>query len=153
MPTVLSPTGRVGQFRADHELGELAPIHLVRKNRGDSGAIADDRDLVGDLQHLVELVGDEDDRRAVSDELVQRDEQLVDLLRDEHGGRLVEDQHLGAAVQHLEDLDPLALADPECGDERIEVDVAADRPRQLGEAVLGLAELQDTVVRWAPHRG
>ena len=135
-------TRRVGQLGPDHELGKFAPIHLVRQNGGNCGAIADDRDLVRHLQHLVELVGDEDDRGSVGDELVKRDEQLVDLLRDEHRGRLVEDQHLGAAVQHLEDLDALSLPDPERGHECIEVDVAADRPRQLGEAVLGLAELQ-----------
>ena len=105
------------------------------------------------LQHLVELVGDEDDRGSVGDELVKRDEQLVDLLRDEHRGRLVEDQHLGAAVEHLEDLDPLSLPDPERGHECIEVDVGADRPRQLGETVLGLAELQHTMARPARRRG
>ena len=38
-------------------------------------------------------------------------EQLVRLLRGQHGGRLVEDQHLGAAVERLQDLDPLLLAD------------------------------------------
>ena len=42
-------------------------------------------------QHLVELVGDEDDGDAAGDELAQRHEQLVDLLGHEHGGRLVED--------------------------------------------------------------
>ena len=38
-------------------------------------------------------------------------EQLGRLLRRQHGGRLVEDQDVGAAVERLQDLDPLLLAD------------------------------------------
>ena len=58
-------------------------------------------------------------------ELAQRGEQLVDLVGHEHRGRLVEDQDLGAAVEHLEDLDPLLLADAEVGDQLVGVDVEA----------------------------
>ena len=46
-------------------------------------------------------------------ELAQRCEELVDLLRHEHRGRLVEDEDAGTAVEHLQDLDPLAIADAE----------------------------------------
>ena len=77
------------------------------------------------LEHLVELVGDEDHRRALVRELAQRGEQLVDLVRHEHGGRLVEDEDPGAAVEHLEDLDALLLADAEIGDQLVGVDVEA----------------------------
>ena len=52
-------------------------------------------------------------------------EQLVDLVRHEHRGRLVEDQDAGAAVEHLEDLDPLLLADAEVGDQLVGIDVEA----------------------------
>ena len=58
-------------------------------------------------------------------ELAERAEQLVDLLGDEHRGRLVEDQDLGAAVEHLEDLDALLVADAELGDEGVGVDLEA----------------------------
>ena len=64
---------------------------------------------------------------AVGDEAVEVGEQLVDLLRHEHGGGLVEDEDAGAAVEHLQDLDPLALADAEVGHGRVEVDVRARR--------------------------
>ena len=40
------------------------------------------------------------------------------LLRRQHGGRLVEDQDLGAAVERLQDLDPLLLADADVLDLR-----------------------------------
>ena len=46
-------------------------------------------------------------------ELTEVVEQRVDLLRHQHRGRLVEDDDLRAAVEHLEDLDALPLADAE----------------------------------------
>ena len=76
-------------------------------------------------EHLVELVRDEQDREALGLELAEVVEELVDLLRHEHGRRLVEDDDLGAAVEHLEDLDALALADAEVGDQGVRVDVEA----------------------------
>ena len=44
-------------------------------------------------------------------------EQVVDLLRHEYGGGLVEDEDAGAPVEHLHDLDSLAVADSELGHE------------------------------------
>ena len=46
-------------------------------------------------------------------------EQLVDLLRDQHRGRLVQDEDAGAAVEHLEDLDALPVADAELLDQPV----------------------------------
>ena len=67
---------------------------------------------VGERQHLVELVGDEHDRLAVVDAAPRKHaEQLADLERRQHRRRLVEDEHVGAALQHLEDLHALRLAD------------------------------------------
>ena len=54
-------------------------------------------------------------------------EQLARLLRREHGRRLVEDQDIGAAVERLQDLDALLLADG---------DRARRAPRVDGEPVL-----------------
>ena len=47
---------------------------------------------------------------------------VVGLLRREHGGRLVEDQDPRLAVERLQDLDPLLLADRELPDARARVD-------------------------------
>ena len=91
----------------------------------DGRAAADDRDRVGDLADLVELVRDEEDRQALARELGQVAEQLVDLLRHEDRGRLVEDQDAGAAVEHLGDLDPLAVTDAEVLDEHVGVEAEA----------------------------
>jgi hypothetical protein len=126
------------QLAAHHELGELAGRRRAGGDRRDGGAGAQDGDRVGDPQHLVELVADEDDGHALGAQAGERGEQLVDLLRDEHGGRLVEDEHAGAAVEHLEDLDALAVADPQVLDERVRVDpeaVAAGQVEHAGRAV------------------
>ena len=87
---------------------------------------------------------DEEDGHALALELAQVGEQLVDLLGHEHRGGLVEDQDAGAAVEHLEDLDPLAVADAEVVDQRVGVDVEAvggRAPRCVGAR----AEVDPTV--------
>ena len=63
-------------------------------------------------------------------QLAQVVEERVDLLGHQHGGGLVEDEDLGAAVEHLEDLHALPLADPEILDERVGVDA---EPVPLGD--------------------
>ncbi len=65
---------------------------------------------VADRHDLLELVGDQQHRRAARAQGAQRVEQLLGLLRREHRGRLVEDQDARAAVERLQDLQPLALA-------------------------------------------
>ncbi len=60
---------------------------------------------------------------------------MVGLLRRQHGGRLVEDQDARAAVERLQDLDPLLQADRQVADERVGIDVEpvlARQARQLG---------------------
>ena len=54
------------------------------------------RDPVGDLEHLVQLVADEDDRHSLARQRFQDREELVRLLRCQHRRRLVEDEDVGA---------------------------------------------------------
>ncbi len=75
-------------------------------------------------------------------ELAQRLEQLVDLLRHEHGGGLVEDEDARAAVEHLHDLDALAVADAELGDERVRLDRQAVDLAELGDPLLRRIEVE-----------
>ena len=156
MPTSLVRPCGIGQFAADHQLAELATVDVVGLHLGHGGAGADDGDVVGDREHFVELVGDEDDGGAFGDELAEVDEQLVDLLGNEHGGGLVEDQDPGAPVEHLQDLDSLALTDAEIVDRGVEIDLGADRlpvrrARRLAssnfdDAVLGGLGAEDDVL-------
>ena len=68
---------------------------------------------------------DEHHGQTLGLELGQRIEQLVDLLWDQDGGGLVEDEDARSAIEHLEDLHPLALTHPEVFDQRIGVDIEA----------------------------
>ena len=115
----------------DHQLRELLLRSRPRAGqRVDRLAAPQDRDPVGDLEHLVQLVADEDDRHALARERAQDLEQLARLLRRQHRRRLVEDQDVRAAVERLQDLDPLLLADADVLDPRVRVDGELERPRR-----------------------
>ena len=88
------------------------------------------RDAVGDLQHFGQLVGDEDHRAPLLDQRADRRRTARHFLRREHGGRLVEDQDARIAVERLEDLDALLLADRQLADRRQRIDM---EPEFLGE--------------------
>ena len=62
---------------------------------------------------LAELVGDQDDREPVGDELLEHAEEVLGLLRGQDGRWLVQHQYPGLAVEGLQDLDPLLFADRE----------------------------------------
>ncbi len=95
----------------DHQLGQVVLVRLGRDPRADDLAAPDDRDPVGDLEDLVQLVADEDDRVALVGQPTQDREDLLGLLGRQHGRRLVEDEDPGVAVERLQDLDPLLPAD------------------------------------------
>ena len=102
------PTISSASWRAVTDVGSTVATVVPRRMTVISSATC---------EHLVELVRDEEDGEPLGLELAQVVEQLVDLLRHEHGGGLVEDEDPGAAVEDLEDLDPLPLADPEVLDQ------------------------------------
>ena len=113
---------------------------LGRDPRPDDLAAPDDRDPVGDLEDLVQLVADEDDAVAFVGEAAEDGEDLLRLLRRQDGGRLVEDEDPGLAVERLEDLDALLPADRQRADLDVRVDLEAEP----------LAELDDPAVRLRP---
>ena len=94
---------------ADHQPGEAAPPCALGLDRLDLAPAAQHGHAVGDLEDLGELVGDEDDRRALRLQRAQDAEELPRLLRGEHGGRLVEDEDARVAVQRAQDLHALLL--------------------------------------------
>ena len=95
---------------------------LGRQHRPDLAPVPEHRDPVRELEHLADLVGDEDEASAVGDHLPEHGEEVVDLLRRQHRRRLVEDQQRDVAVERLDDLDALPLADRELPDQRLRVD-------------------------------
>ena len=98
---------------------------------------------VGDGLHLVELVRDEDDGLSLVRHRAQSCEEPLGLLRREHGGGLVHDQNPGLAIERLQDLDPLLLADRELPDPRLRIHGQAVAPAELVHAPFGRCRAQD----------
>nr|BFF14286.1 hypothetical protein GCM10025699_55890 [Microbacterium flavescens] len=80
---------------------------------------------------------DEDDGGAPCGEGADRAEQRGRLGRHQHRGGLVEDDDARLAVQDLEDLDALPVADPEVGHERVDVDLEAVLGREGRDPLAG----------------
>ena len=80
---------------------------------------------------------DEDDRAAFGDQSLERGEQFFDFLRHEYRGGFVENEDLGPAVEHLQNLDTLPLAHTEGAHQVVDVERHAQRCREFGEARLG----------------
>ena len=114
-------------------------------------ALAQHHHAVGDVLHLVQLVGDDDDRLAVVAHVAQHREELVGLLRGEHGGGLVEDEDLGAAVEQLDDLDRLLLRDGHVVDLLVGVHVKAVGVADLADALGGGREVELALLLEAQH--
>ena len=133
-------------IRAASDCGVAGPASTVV----DRPAAAEHGHAIGDRLHLVELVRDEDDGLAFVRHRAQRPEERLGLLRREHGGRLVHDQHARVAIERLQDLDPLLLADRELPDLRLRVHGEAVLLAQLVDTTLGGRGAQDDAAALAP---
>jgi hypothetical protein len=115
----------------DHHARERARVRLARHRLPDLAPGPKDGDPVRDGEHLVQLVGDEDDCLSLSGHLSQEHEEVPGLLGGEDGGRLVEDEDASPAVDRLHDLDALLLADGELPDPRLGMNGKPMRLREL----------------------
>ena len=131
------PRARVRQLAAHHHLGQLAAGDGARVRGADARAAADHRDAVRDRAHLVQLVGDEQERVALGLHAPQGGEQLVHLLRDQDGRGLVQDHRAGAPVEHLEDLHALPVRHAEALQQHLRLGAQAHDPGQLGDPGAG----------------
>ena len=102
-------------------------------------AVAEDGDAVGNLEDLVEVVRDVDDRDLLLLEPADDAEDELRLLLGQRGGRLVHDQDAGLAGERAGDLDDALLGDGEPLDQRVDVD-------------RGEAELVEERARLLAHR-
>ena len=82
-------------FAPDHHGRQLMLAGLRRRGRAHHLPAAHHGDAVGNCQHFLELVGDEDDRNAPLGQLAHDAEQVFRFLRSQHGGRFVQDQDVG----------------------------------------------------------
>ena len=78
---------------------------------------------------------DEDHGHTFPREVSQDLEELAGLLRRQDGRRLIENQYVRAAIESLQDLDPLLLADGDRLDARLRVDREVERSRELSHAL------------------
>src|SRR5439155_26195719 len=103
---------------ADHQFGEARGRLPRRIDIGDDLAVAEDRRVVAEVLHLLQAVADIDDRAAFFGETPKYNEKLIGFLRGQDRRRLVHDQKLWFLEQAAHDLDALALANREIGDNR-----------------------------------
>ena len=132
---------RAARRRAHHQLRHASVVERLRVLVGDRPSGPHDGDPIGEIAHLAQFVGYQDDRRAAPREAADHGQQTVRLVVGQHRGRLVEDQNAGARHQHLDDLDPLPLRDRDRIDAGSGVELEAEftaiafdglgRPRQL----------------------
>ena len=111
------------EFSADHLPDQRAGGLTRRWSGGDQATVAQDRDPIGDAQHLFQKVRDQDDGRAGGGQPPDQREQVVLLVFGQHGRRLVQGQHCGPAGQCAKDFDLLLLADGQTVDPGVGIDV------------------------------
>ena len=103
----------LGQLAPHHEGDELVPIEVGGRKCVHELAVAEHRDVVGDLEDLVHLVRDVDDRLAALAQLVDHPVEVGHLDLGDRRGRLVHDDDPRVKADRLGDLDHLGLSDRE----------------------------------------
>src|SRR5438552_9967988 len=91
----------------------------------------------GNLEYLVQIVLKEDHEHAYSGQNTEDLEELVGFLWSQDGGRLVEDQDVGVAVERLQDLDALLLANCDLLDAGLGIDREVEGPGELTDPTIG----------------
>ena len=107
---------------ANHQPGQMRGARVGHHLLGrDHLSPAQHGHAVGKARHLIELMADEDDRLALLHHALHRLAQRVGLLRRQDRGRLIENQNVRAAIQRLQYLDPLLLANAQLPYESVRV--------------------------------
>ena len=117
-------SGGPGNVRDQGVVVEAADRHI-----GDFATIAQHDDAVGDVQHLIEPVGDENDTRAGVGNPPHSAEQDLDLAGVQRLGRFVEDQDVlvvRPAVQCAGDRDDRPLRRREGAHRNVDIEVLAE---------------------------
>ncbi|MNX85707.1 hypothetical protein D3C86_1175570 [compost metagenome] len=97
----------LGDFPAHHHADDVITRHIGGSVSADIFAVAENRELVGDLEQLVHLMGDVDDADAALPEITNDAEEMLDLALRQRRCRLVHDENVGIVGNRLGDLDHL----------------------------------------------
>ncbi|AMB59527.1 hypothetical protein AWU67_12385 [Microterricola viridarii] len=112
---------------AEHKVRQRSLVEVVGgQPHLDNPTVAQGCDAIGDLQHLGEVVADDDDGSALRREQADHAVEVVERLMWDRSGRLVEDDHAAtafAALQSTRDRYSHALTRSEPGDLGLGVDV------------------------------
>ena len=84
------------QLPAEHQLDQRIVGKLAHVDGANPTAVTQDRDLVGEAEHLVEVVGDEQNGGSAGGDAAQGGEEPLDLGARQRRGRLVEHQQRDA---------------------------------------------------------
>ena len=112
---------------AEHRRDDLLRREVERRALLDDRAVAQHGDVVGHLEHLVEVVGDEQHGHAGGAQLGDHPEQRLDLVAAERGGRLVHHDHPRVEADGAGDLQQLQLGDRQRARRAADVEVQAER--------------------------
>ncbi len=115
----------IARLAADHQAHQPLPVDAGERLVGGDAAVLQHGDMGAERLHLVEAVGDIEQRRAAVAQRLDEAGEDAGLMGGERGGRLVKDEHAGLTEERLGDLHHLAAAEREVGDRHVE---------RLGEA-------------------
>ncbi len=121
--------------------------------RADILAVAEHRELVGDLEQLVHLVGDVDDAFALRPQVADDLEQMRDLALGQRRGRLVHDQDVGFVGHRLGDLDHLPVGDRQVAHLDLGIDLDVEPLEQLRGLAAQLAMIDEAEARSSARGG
>ena len=127
---------------ANHHGCQIVLRDALDRDRVDVVSAADDGAHIRGSLDFFELVGDDDDRLAVLDQISHNREELVDLLLSQNCRGLVQDQDLRASVEGLEDLDALLHADGDIAHLGVRIDVQAVFLDDFLHVLLGLPHIE-----------
>ena len=132
------------QRTADHGGDQLVHVGLFGGLGHDQVAVAQHRDLVADLEDLVHLVGNVDQRNALRLEHPHHFKQFVNFLYGQRGSGLVQNDHLGVVADRLGNLAHLPLRHRHVAHGLGQIDGHAQLAEQVGGLALHLPLVHNT---------
>ena len=121
--------------------------HVGARPGRNQPAVAEHRDPVGDLEHLLHPVADEDDRDTAVTQVPDDLEELRNLVRRKRRGRLVHDQDADIERDRLGDLHGLLRGQRQATGRTSHVERHAERGKQA------LCLARHRAANWSPRRG
>jgi len=129
---------------AHHQLSQFALAYPGGADPcGGDAALPEHRHPVSNCQHFIQFVTDKNDGMPAGHHALQGGDEFSDFLRCQHRGRLIQDEDARAAVQHLQDLDPLLLAHTELPDLGLGIHLEAVLFLQGQDALVQLCQVEN----------